>query len=343
VRIEETASKNPAMALKLARAAPEYASRVGGVDFEARAWALKGSIERILGDLPAARDSFGHAFAVLGDRDTAEAAGVKWQVACLRGEEGSVSDGLLAVRQAIDYFRKHRSDPEVDSCDRLSLAAALNREAILLWKSGQKCSEVAQLFLRALRETNEHTKRTAAVASKNFAAASAMAWMSGEPGYRADRALAQIKRARRDLSHFGYDRHTLWGARLQWVEGNGLSFLFGGFSDAAEYHFVAAKSTLLDLGAKQDVVLLNLDIGYWLILDGNWARLEILARETLDLAISAGFGAEKTTALKQWIAAIERRTLEEQVFRAVYREIRGLDSVQLPLERKAEDDDPIGW
>lgn len=113
--------------------------------------------------------------------------------------------------------------------------------------------------------------------SKNFAVAAVIAWMEGESGFRADQVLQRISRVRRDLESLGYDRHTLWGARLQWVEGMGRAHLASGWTRAARHHIGTSRSTLLALGAKQDVILLNLDEGYWLVKEGQWERLEALA------------------------------------------------------------------
>ena len=125
-RAEAFLSTQPQDGREMALRAPELlerASRERGLkepELELRAWTVRGSMLRILGDLSAAEKAFRCAVR-LGRPELAESPELAWMFSCyslVKVMAGYDADALALVERGLALLRE-TSDPRVNSCDRL--------------------------------------------------------------------------------------------------------------------------------------------------------------------------------------------------------------------------------
>jgi len=343
-RIEMLISRDPQTASDLVVAAPDYAKDVLPEDFDrqARAWALQGSIHRIFGEIQEAELNLARRAIEILPATSLEAPSVWTQLAALRCDQGRLAEAQDLVKRAIDYLRASH-DERKGTCDRYSLAAVLIYDGIVKWREGQLLTVVSESFLEALKESSVATPLSRVLASQNLAVAAGIAWLQGETQLYPAEVLNRIGRLHRDLHRDGHRASSPCRSRLVWVEGLALAYLAQSLTRAAEKRFSNARGYLLDIGAQGDVILLNLDFGYWLIRERRWTDLQGIAGDTLRLATRMGFETESVEALRQWETAARQRVVADQVLKSVYRRIRGVSSLALESAKPLPETDPLGW
>lgn len=219
-------------------------------------------------------------------------------------------------------------------------------DGIVKWRAGHLLKVVAASFFEALKEATEATPLSRVLASQNLAISAGIGWLQGEVQLYPGEILNRIGKLHQILQHDGHKPSSPCRSRLVWVEGLALANLAQGLTRAAEKRLNDASSYLLAIGAQGDVVLLHLDIGYWLIRERRWNDLERISADTLKLATRMGFEAESLEALRQWNIAAQKRVVAEEVLNSVYRKVRGVSSLALPSDTKVKappETDSLGW
>ncbi len=344
--------ENPRVGRAMMLGAPEVVERaaLGDPELEVRAWTLRGSTLRMLGEA-GAEDAFRRSLAVAGrlHEDSPELGSMLAAYGAWKDMVGQHSEALDLVNRALALF-ENSSDPRVGSCDRLSVSGVLVAKGMVLFRGGASTSETLSCFLESIRKATTQTPYSKQSASGALVVVAVKALMNGEEQVRAEDVLKICDELHRHLARQGETISSRGRCRIRWMEALCLAWVAQGLSRQSEIFLKQAKGSLLSHGSRHAAVELNLDLAYWLQREGRWAELEEVARETAELAKLAGFKSEELVALRQWSLSVKARRGRTMTFINVYRLVRTVtptDLVQIPSaepnSRRSRWVSEVGW
>jgi tetratricopeptide (TPR) repeat protein len=295
--------QDPRTALKLSRLGTELAEHLAGAvygeprvrDLRARAAAVLGNAQRILGDFGAAETSFSRAEQLLksGTGDLVEKAHVLLLKASLRGTQQRFRDAFHLLDRVMSLG--HRCG------DSHLCGKAMITRGFLLGLANDPEAAIRHLT-EGLRKVDPETDpRLVIVAQHNLTLYLAEAGRYME-------ALRLLEDARPRYDQVG-EQMGLLRLRLRWLEGKIASAL-GHFSEAESF-LRGVQKELIDRELGYDAALLSLDLADIYARQGRSTEMRRLAEEMLPIFKSRDIHREAIAALFvfQKAAEMERVTL----------------------------------
>lgn len=287
-RARRSVRRDPALAL----AASEEAIRLAGAlddkngmppsvvrDQRARAWAYRGNVLRVTGDLPSANDAFSRSAEQLGDGAGSPVVAARQRdlLASLRFAEDRRDEAWKLLGSAIDAYRELGTE--------LPLGRALLKKAHFLITEDRH-DEVVVLLRDALETIPAHRD------TESFClAAVGLAYSLDRLGYSgaASGLVTSLKGFRRKV---GDQPEVL---RLTWLETR-LARTVGG-DRRAEVNLQALQASFLDAGLPYEAVRVSLDLAAMYLEQGRHFDLRRLSLSLFPLFQNRLLGREAMAAL----------------------------------------------
>lgn len=345
-RCQEEIFQNPANALQLCIAAPDYVDRiVSGPDHAnhlLRANGILGTCLSKAGSLRAADQTFDQS-VIIENVDPMELAAFKSRWANHLHQQDWIRAHGLAM-EAVEVFRQ---DTGLVRDDR-SLATSLAGRGVIrafgyhigeLDSAESACTD----FREATGLATAKLARTQLAAITGVNSTAVWMWFAGHPTPITPQVVIRdIQRVRADLRRRKIPVSSVVDSRCRWIIGLSIFKLMGGLSPQALWNLREARDDLISAGRMFNVVELTLDMQWCLIHSGEWEealaehkfiqdRLELLP-ENWQLMVSMWEEGLRAGAMKQRVAA------------DLFREVRGVKDVLLPTPESTDIDfTPIGW
>jgi len=350
---ETLIQRNPAQGRAVAEQAPEYLRRVfprgEGGSLAMRTFSVLATAYIASGDLAAAEDACEQAGAFPGSPD--EVAVLACRLAHLRCEQQRWEEAFLAANRAVRHAeQRFDADRPQRETDRFSLAGALVTRANVHHRACRfdagSLREAAVDLERALTVCSRKTLRTRVAAVHNLGSVAAASWIGGEAGIlRPSQVIELMRRLRKSLHSEKKIRHrSVVHAKTRWVMGLALAQEAVGLTRRAENYLRGAWDDLVALESYPDAAVLALDLGWWLLQDREWAKLQALAGEVVAAPWARSLPTEWCAVLELWRAGARARRFEEGVLEKVYRTVRGI-RVEVPVLDSPPHrwQSPAGW
>lgn len=329
----------PEAGLVAAEQAPAYLQRVfpegGGGSLSMRTFGVLGTAYVVAGQIAAAEDACERAAAFPASLE--EVAVLACRVAHLRCEQQRWEEALAAANRAVRYAeqRYDANRPERET-DRFSLAGALVTRANVHHQAYRfaagSLKDAAADLEHALTVCSRKTVRTRLAAVHNLASVAAAAWIGGEAGIlQPSQVIELMRRLRKSLHREKKIRHcSVVHAKTRWVMGLALAQEAVGLTRRAETYLRGAWDDLVILESYPDAAMLALDLGWWLLQDRQWPKLQALAVEIVAAPWARRLPTEWCAALELWRAGARARRFDDGVLEQVYGTVRGI-RVEVPV------------
>ncbi len=266
-----------------------------------RSYAFLGGAYRTVARLDDADRAYRSAcrYAASGPIGRAARADLNIRLAKLRVAQKRPDDALRLIDDAIEACQNG---------DKVHLAEAITTKGYVLGEDGQHAAAIP-FFARALTMVRPKRKASS-LASRTFHCAIHNLANALAQGLRVEDLVAAIpylRQARRLLSD---QANSVSRYKLLWVEARVLARL--GSTRLAERRLIQAHKQLLRVGAAFEAALVALELSLLHLRDGEWAKLEELARATFLRFRELSSDTEAIAALRLWVEGAKKRSASRE-------------------------------
>lgn len=250
-------------------------------------------------------------------------------------------EGFNLADSAVEDFRTDQGEIREDRC----LARALIHRGIIqdyafsLGEKGAEPEAACLDFREALGEA-VNLPRNQLTAVHGLARTAVNMWLGGIPVRSANPAsvIRDIMEVRKTLRKQRVPRKSPVDSKCRWLLGLAGYKLAGGLSEQAERYLRNAREDLIAVGSPRDVVELTLDYQWCLVQDGRIRDAYTECKffeDRIPVAWQLG--------LHLWTENLKRGRLEESVVRSVFKSVKGVQKLVLPVDPRKKTAAMVGW